>query len=228
MLLKSLQNKVIYEIEDLSEFNQNFLDNIDFKGCKRCIVFTRQTITNEWELASNPYFHKSVSIIYSIDKQDLIYNKKTKNNIFKEKILNYKDFLSFYYDTKREFYEKYKDKLGTRFWEEYSYVVSKLLFNGKHLCIVDNNNNKVALLTMIKWKDIFNKEVDWINWVWISKDVDARNKIYLRNIFKEWIKKNSSHPKIQCVVNLFNVSSQKFFNKIGFCPICINILNLLD
>jgi len=112
--------------------------------------------------------------------------------------------------------------LGERYINEFKFVANNYLSTANVLYL-EKDKKLTTLMTVIKWKDYNDIPVDWITWVWIEKDISKDERSVIHNYISVWLRDNIE-DRVQCVVNSFNVRSQKFFRKLGFTPECIHIV----
>jgi hypothetical protein len=78
-------------------------------------------------------------------------------------------------------------------------------------------------VALTRWHDFADTPVQWIPWVWINSALLPEERRDLHGLISIWIKSNVEN-KVQCVVDSYNVRSQKFFKKMGFVPECLHII----
>lgn len=223
-LVRKTDKRVVYQLDDISRITNEFLEQISWpNNIPGMIILFDKKIENEHLHLSGISSKYFVSIGYSAQKGQLLNNKISLPKRVKPKIFNnFNELKQVYYDTKLMFYKIWEEYLGDRFLIELDFVAKNYLPTAKVLYL-EKNEKPAALITVIKWKDYADIPVDWINWVWVAPTMPKKERLAIRCYFSEWLRINIK-DRVQCVVNSFNVSSQKFFRKLGFIPECIHVI----
>jgi hypothetical protein len=224
--IKKTDKKIVYKIDNISMITNDFLENLykswPGNNIKGMIFIFDEKIENEHLYLSSISSKYYVAICYSINKENLKKDIIVLPKTIKPKLLSPDELKKLYYETKLIFYKEWKEYLGERYINEFKFVANNYLSTAKVLYL-EKDKKLTTLMTVIKWKDYTDIPVDWITWVWIEKDIAKDERSIIHNYISVWLRDNIE-DRVQCVVNSFNVRSQKFFRKLGFTPKCIHIL----
>lgn len=100
--------------------------------------------------------------------------------------------------------------------------IKKQLLEGK-IGLWSKAGASAGVVALTKWHDFSDNPVQWIPWVWISNSLLPEERRELHGRIVSWLK-SSVDDRVQCVVDSYNIRSQKFFRKIGFVPECLHIV----
>ena len=123
---------------------------------------------------------------------------------------------------------------ATYFWAEWPEVVDSLALSmigsylDKTLPVAKGFKilNKGKLVGMLSWftkKDEKDLPIDWISWIWLSRDLSKNErKAAQREVCR--LIQGFEHDRARCTVRSWNARSHGLFRKLGFVPVSINIL----
>lgn len=223
-LIRKTEKRVVYKIDNISRITNEFIERLNWpENIRGMIIIFDDKIENEYPQMSSISCKNYVCLAYSAHKGDLL-NKKMPlpNSIRVATLKDFDELKRLYYETKHLLYESWKECLGDRYLREVDSVVKNYLPSAK-VAYLTKNGKPAALLTVIKWKDYTDIPVDWITWVWIDDSLQKVERLAIRCYFAEWLRANIK-DRVQCVVNSFNIRSQKFFRKLGFSLECVHIV----
>ena len=222
-LIRKTTRRAVYQLEAFSQLNNALLEKISWPENIRGMILTfKKSIDNEQQIMdaiSDKYW---VTLGYSVERNKLATaGEKLPDNI-KSKVLADTGLRETYLKTQRQFYKSSRKFLGAAYLKEVRMVAGNMLQSAKYLYLTKNNKS-AALLVTVKWKDYMDVPVNWVLWVWINNHLPAAERSAIRCHFAKWLKLHS-HGRVQCVVNSFNLRSQRFFRKMGFIPECVHYM----
>ena len=224
-IIKESDDTIVYEIDRFSDLAPSMLDGIHAKHKKEWSIFRPKQINYaDIETLKNKSFDKyfmqfgfCISEIKSnIPKSDS--DKFLKEGLTRDELL--KLILKTY---EIDFQSHWNEYLGQKV-SNITINALKEYVNPENTIVLKNRltNNPVGTLMTFPACSCLEESLEQIGWVWIDKNIEKKERVEIKNIMFQWLK-DRNHKELQAGVHLYNVRSQKFFNRMGFEPTCVHI-----
>jgi hypothetical protein len=224
-LLKVNGEAAIYSLDAEKELEGFSPEKLPWgRGISRLKIVFKDENPGECEnVLKNGFPGFDLKLTYSARRSELEKVASGRNDgISLERPKDFEELKRLYQTTDEHyFYNRWKEFLTPAYLDDIKDFVDNDLPTSRS-AVIKKNGETLGLINLVKWKDVFDIPVDWISWVWLSSKLTQEEKAGARVLFREWLA-GETVETVQCVVNYFNVPSQKFFRKMGFVPACIHI-----
>lgn len=218
--------KIVYEIDSCDRITESFIGQLKWPPEITGMIFIfEQAIANETQILSKLPLSIDVGVVYSSSREALPAGEGAANTQIVAAQVKSAEMLAGLYLACRE--KVYAPVAGVRQIPavDMAVVMAKMrdqLANAK-IGYWEKFGIPVGVIAVTKWHDYADNPVEWIPWIWIAPDISPEDRKVLHGLISVWLKTNIA-VKVQCVVDSYNVRSQKFFKKLGFIPECIHIV----
>lgn len=224
-LVKISEHKIIYRIDDFEMITAGFIQSLQWpeKICSMFFLF-RNPIEKEHEVLSGLPHSVDVGIIYSMAKFGLkISSEYTANKVVQTKVPNAKELAKMYLACRSRIFAHTPEKSLPAV--DMGDVLTKMenQINYAKIGYWEVRARPAGIIVVTCSHNYADVPVEWVPWVWIDESLLAEERKILHSNIRTWLTENID-KELQCIVNSFNVRSQKFFRKMGFIPECIRIL----
>lgn len=224
----------IYEVKTAAIATNALVDSLNWPSSVPTLVLNFSVISmGAYKTIEKNLTGKYMArLIYCVDKNKLHPAESAGPcpQISEYEFANIEELKELYLETEQKYFgAPWRGKLGYP-WEQY--------LQGKYLEIIRTNAEKhlplaevicysksgrpVALLPLNKARYFDGRDIDWITWVWIDPSLNLEERREIRRRFIFWLKGHAT-SRIATGVNTFNAASNRFFEKIGFKPECVQI-----
>lgn len=224
-ILFSNETIVVYKLDDMARLDDAFVGKLEWPAGRKGQIFTSGGPIAE-ELLLNPRFTYSRDFTFqfnfsasrewlkgevpaasavkpagtpSLEKHRPLYIK-IKQRIFSQ--------LTWYNENPEE------DKREVEAFER--------KVNAYKVGYWEKDGMAAGIVALRKWKDYLQQPVDWISWVLVEEALSREERAATHAYISAWLKENAG-PKVECLVQSFNVRSLKFFIKLGFKPVALHV-----
>ena len=224
-IIRQTGTRLICRIDDCSMITGKFIKSFSWpNGADNMIVLFRNQIEDEHEILSSIPLEFDVGMFYSSSKESLPTGLVTlTNGIIQVKMKDVNRMAGLYEDCRRRIFAGTPVTFTDPADREKIIVKMKNQLQTARIGYWEQGAASAGIIIVTETHDYNDNPVDWIPWIWIAEDITQDVRDLLHVCMRLWlggIAKNT----IKCVVNSFNIRSQKFFRKIGFIPECIRIL----
>lgn len=233
-LITKSENLLIYEVENAAVVTNAVVDRLAWPSSVPTLVLNfRKLSLGAHETLEKHFSGKYMGrLIYCADKDGLDPGESVNPcpQIVEHAFTDIEELKALYLTTEQTYFGKpWEERLGYP-WKQY--------LQGKYLEIIRANAEKhlplaqvicyskagspVALLPLNRARYFDGRDIDWITWIWIDPRLNLEERREIRRRFVLWLKSHAS-SRIVTGVNTFNAASNRFFERIGFKPECIQI-----
>lgn len=217
--------KIVYRVSSLEHVTGEFIKTLDWPpGITGFILLFREKISEEHRILSALPLDLDVGLVYSATKADFAAGE-TLSSVFDEVLAPDEAELVKLYLLGREMVLAPVLSARNIPPADVSAVkikIKKQLTDGK-VGLWSRAGVSAGALALTRWHDFADQPVQWIPWVWISESLPREERRNLHDRMAAWLKSHVDN-KVQCVVDSYNIRSQKFFRKMGFVPECLHIV----
>ena len=218
--------KIVYEIDSCDKITEGFIAQLKWPPEITGIIFIfKQAIASETQVLAKLPLSIDAGVVYSSSRDSLPTAEGGGNTNIVAAQVKDAEMLARVYLACRE--RVFAPLAGKRQIPavDMAVVMAKMrdqLANAK-IGYWERSGTPVGSIAVTKWHDYADRPVEWIPWVWIDPDISLEDRKVLHRLISVWLKANID-SKVQCVVDSYNVRSQKFFKKLGFIPECVHIV----
>jgi len=218
--------KIVYKIDSCDRITEGFVGQLKWPpGITGMIFVFEQAIVNETQILAKLPLSIDAGVVYASSRETLPAAEVVGNTQIVAAQVKDAEMLAGLYLACRE--KVYAPVAGVRQIPavDMAAVMVKMrdqLTNAK-IGYWENSGTPVGAIAVTKWHDYADSPVEWIPWIWIAPDISQEERKVLHVLISGWLKANIS-GRVQCVVDSYNVRSQKFFKKLGFTPECVHII----
>lgn len=218
--------KIVYKVPSIKNVTGEFLRALDWPSGVTGLIFVfKEQIAAEHEILSALPLDLDVGLVYSATKESLPAGAAPSADGFSQDLAPGEDELSKLYLLGREMV--LAPVLSVRNIPPVDPAavknkVRKQLAEGK-VGLWSRRGAPAGAIALTWWHDFADNPVQWIPWVWIAGDLLPDERRNLHGRISAWLK-SGVEGKVQCVVDSYNIRSQKFFRKMGFIPECLHIV----
>lgn len=220
------ERKIVYKVPSISCITGEFIQSLAWPpGITGVIFLFNQQISDEHRILSALPLDLDVGMVYSAMREALPVGKIAADVLIEQIPVQDEEQLSRLYLICRERVMAPVISARTIPPVDKSAVLLKLkkqLSEGK-VALWAKAGDTVGALALTRWHDFADNPVQWIPWVWVSDELLPVERRILHAQILNWLKLSVDN-KVQCVVDSYNVRSQKFFRKLGFTPECLHIV----
>ncbi|MBI4350993.1 MAG: hypothetical protein HY550_06105 [Elusimicrobia bacterium] len=222
-VLKAAEKEILFEVTCPSEFSPEVLNSLKWTEALRVMRFyLGRRVCNEEDAVKLLLGSYPTWVVYSADKNDFL-SAPTEPpvRLTPAPQMDLEQLRRVYISTNDSYHDSIGKPLSPAESAERESVLSEFLPSAKFSAF-KNNGVVMALLVVVKWKDCFDKPVDWVPWVWIDRSLLPGERAFVRSKWKEWLR-GIVEDRVQCIVEGENMRSRKFFRGMGFHPECLVI-----
>lgn len=220
VLIKKEERKIVFKISELSGINTAMVDKLPWpkkipllwlkfeKGAERCHEVLRRNISRKYE----------TQIIYSVPARELRGRSKSEGKLRLKTNVPLPVMRALYLRTQaQDFVMPWAKELDYRYFEETANFIKDDLPVAKSASLYRSGLpvGQLIYLTLDENRGL-------IAWIWIDKTLGKAARAEARDKFMVWLRERKE-TDIKCVVNEYNVRSNRFFQNIGFIPECVAI-----
>jgi len=223
---KTTEKNIYYRIEALEAVCDRVIEELPWPGNIPTLSFIFSSSGPD-EYAA---LHRNISgrygarLVYFAEKEKLIIPKcaDTAANIRIKKAGSLDEVRQLYLSTVLQvFNEEFPGELPDSRMKFSENVARNYLSSEKSLCLAQGERVS-GLVTVVGIKDYLERPVDCVNWVWLDKSLGLPERIAAQCLIVKWLKQIVAQ-RVNCYIDSFNFRSQRFFRRIGFVPLCLNI-----
>lgn len=165
------------------------------------------------------------SVELEVKRKELKHIKADKGNsqIKMLPVKNRKELHSLFIQTYAEFFwlrwPEYVDHISLKLIANY---VEKTLPGSKAVKFI-KSQSLVGILNYIVKKDENSEDIDWVAWIWIDETLPRSERKLIHQDMCDVMRKLKAE-RLRCSVGIYNLRSQRFFEKLGFSPVVLHIL----
>ncbi len=218
--------KIVYKIDSCDRITEGFIGQLKWPPEITGMIFVfEQAIINETQILAKLPLSFDVGVVYSSSREDLPEAAGVGYTQVVAAKVKDAEMLARLYLACRE--KVFAPVAGVRQIPKVDMAAVMLkmrdqLINAK-IGYWEKSGAPVGAIAITRWHDYADSPVEWIPWIWITSDISPEDRKVLHVLISGWLKTNIV-GKVQCVVDSYNVRSQKFFKKLGFIPECIHIV----
>lgn len=222
ILIKKEERKIIFRVPELADITDALVDRLAWpknipllwlkvdKGAERCHEVLKRNVSRKYE----------TQIIYSVPAKAIRRRGPVKNS-GKLEIKQNIPLLALrelYMRTQaKDFVVPWAEELDHRYFEETANFIKDDLPVAKSACLYINNK-PVGQLIYLK----LDENRGLVAWIWIDSVLAKRARAEAHDKLLDWLRKRDE-TDIKCVINEYNVRSNRFFQNVGFLPECVAI-----
>ncbi len=226
VLWKTTEKNIYYKIEALEAVCDREIEELPWPGNIQTLsfLFSNSGPDEHLTLSRNISGKYGVRLVYFADKDKLIAPACTDiaANIRIKKDSSLDEIRQLYLSTVLHvFNEEFPGKLPASRMNFSENVAKNYLSSEKSLCLAQGEQVS-GIMTVVGIKDHLERPVDCVNWVWLDKNLRLPERIVAQCLIVEWLKRIVTQ-RANCYIDSFNFRSQRFFRRIGFVPLCLNI-----
>lgn len=218
--------KIVYKIDSCDRITEGFIAQLKWPPEITGLIFVfEQAIVNETQIMAKLPLSIDAGVVYSSSRNSLPAAEEVGNTHVVAAQIKDAEMLARLYLACRE--KVFAPVAGIRQIPEIDMAVmmAKMrdqLANAK-IGYWERSGIPAGAIVVTKWHDYADRPVEWIPWIWIDPNIPLEDRKSLHGLISGWLKANID-GKVQCVVDSYNVRSQKFFKKLGFIPECVHIV----
>lgn len=223
---KKTEKNIYYKIEALEAVCDRLIEELNWPVNIPTLsfLFSRPGNNEYLALRRNISGRYGARLVYFAEKNELVTPKcaDTDTNIRIKKVDSLDEIRQLYLSTVLQvFNEEFPGKLPDSRMKFSENVARNYLSLEKSLCLAQGKT-VLGLVTVVGIKDYLERPVDCVNWVWLDKNLKLQERIAAQGIIVEWLKQIVVE-RANCYIDSYNFRSQRFFRRIGFIPVCLNI-----
>ncbi|MBI4350960.1 MAG: hypothetical protein HY550_05940 [Elusimicrobia bacterium] len=226
VLWKTTEKNIYYRIDALEAVCDRLIEELPWPGNIQTLsfLFSDYGPDEYLSLRRNISGRYGARLVYCADKEKLIAPEGAaiSTNIRIKKAGSLDEIRQLYLSTVlRVFNEEFPGELPDSRIKFSENVARNYLSSEKSLCLAQGERVS-GLVTVVGIKDHLAQPVDCVNWVWLDKSLRLPERIAAQGLIVEWLKRIVAQ-RVNCYIDSFNFRSQRFFRRIGFVPLCLNI-----
>lgn len=222
ILVKKEERKIIFKVPNLAGITDAVVDRLAWpknipllwlkfdKGAERCHEVLKRNVSKKYE----------TQIIYSVPAKMIRRHGhgKSGGKLEIKQNIPLPALQALYMRTQaKDFVIPWAEELDHRYFEETANFVKDDLPVAKSACLY-NKGEPVGQLIYL----VLDANRGLVAWVWIDSALGEKARAEAHDKLLDWLRKRDE-VDIKCVVNEYNVRSNRFFQNVGFVPECVAI-----
>lgn len=222
-LVKRLDNKIVYRIDNLTMLTTDFILALQWPEKINVINFIfRCPIENEDRVLAGLPYSPDVGVVYSMRKSKTL-TTLTGDTVLQVKAPGVKELAKMYLACRDRVFAHVPEKILPAIDMPAVLVKMENQIKSAKIGYWEVKARPAGAIVVTRLANNADAAVEWVPWVWIDDNLLAEERRLLHARIRAWLTENIDQ-EVQCVVNSFNVRSQKFFRKMGFVPECVRIV----
>jgi len=222
-LVKKSDNKLVYRIDAFTMLTTDFIQSLQWPDNINVINFVfKSPIENEDRILAGLPHSPDVGVVYSLKKFKTL-TEPAVAAVLQVKVPGANELAKMYLACRERVFAHVPEKVIPAI--DMNVVLAKMENQIKSAKIGywEVKAKPAGAIVVTRLANNADVSVQWVPWVWIDDSLLAEERRLLHARIRAWLLENIDQ-EVQCVVNSFNVRSQKFFRKMGFVPECIRIV----
>lgn len=224
-IVRRTDSKIVYKVPSLADITGEFIRALEWPpGIKGFIFLFSEPISEEHRILSALPLDLDVGMVYSAAKASLAATASSGDAFSEVQAPDEAELVRLYL-LGRELVLAPVLSVRNVPPADRSAVqekIKKQLAEGK-IGLWSKSGVSAGALALTRWRDFADEPVQWIPWVWIASSLLPEERRDMHARIAAWLRAGVD-DKVQCVVDSYNIRSQKFFRKMGFLPECLHIV----
>lgn len=127
----------------------------------------------------------------------------------------------YFASVKREFIQPWRDYVGPEISKSILRTIEAELPNTK-IYIVLKSETPAGMMSLFPASDCIGNPVTQVGWIWIESELPKNERRSIQSIFAG-VLRGPEQALYQAGIHIRNVRSQKFFQRLGFRPVCAHV-----
>ena len=221
------KDKEIFEIDQFSSVSDGLVKDLMSQHKSKHLVFVPRNenfkdLDQLREQVSDRYF---VQLGFTARPEEIQQVSSEVNDHIKPVDIKPEELLDFMLSTYRESFEgKWRQYLGEELNHQNMQFLKEHIRKEKSLVLFDQKKEKnIAMLMTFPSEYCLGEPLEQIGWVWTDQSLNEVDKKNVQALIASWLK-NQKNNLYQAGVHIHNISSLKYFNKLGFRATCVHII----